>query len=338
MEELSKLEQGREQNSEFVPVRSLSTYWRLDYGYQSSESEEELIARFQEVPEVELAYREFITGAPAIDASDDDHAELQEYLEAAPVGVNAHWAWLQEKDGEKIGTGAGAGLVVLEEGWIPAHEDLTNVPASTIANHNRYLTHRSKGDHGTASLGIVVGIDNDLGIVGIAPDADYVKMTSRFDERTGDDGLVADAIAAALLVMRAGDILLLEVERIIWGERFPIEIDDAIYDAILLASALGIIVIEPAGNGGKELDTAVRPDNTDHGRVFAPGARDSGAIMVGASELGYLSAAPIPFHRRWEDSNYGTRVDCFSWGKDITTAGYAGRADSDHLFGRPFNT
>ena len=43
--------------------------------------------------------------------------------------------------------------------------------------------------------------------------------------------------------------------------------------------------------------------------------RDSGAIMVGAA------LSPLP-HDRANFSNFGTRIDCYGWGENVTSAGY----------------
>jgi hypothetical protein len=134
--------------------------------------------------------------------------------------------------------------------------------------------------------------------------------------------------AAAGKRLGAGDVLLLEVQR----GRYPTEIDAADFDAIRLASALGVVVVEAAGNGGRDLDAYVDPDT---GRSFnrrSGSFRDSGAIMVGAA----YSALP---HDRAPFSNHGSRVDCFAWGTGVTTCGY-GNLDGDereNLYTNTFN-
>ena len=47
--------------------------------------------------------------------------------------------------------------------------------------------------------------------------------------------------------MDVGDVLLLEVQR----SYLPTEVDDADFDAIRLAVAHGIVVVEAAGNGDR---------------------------------------------------------------------------------------
>ena len=64
---------------------------------------------------------------------------------------------------------------------------------------------------------------------------------------------------------------------------------------------------------------------------------DSGAILVGScrSEKSEDVAEGFDGHERQTDSNYGSRVDCHSWGEDIYTTGYGninGAPDSADSF------
>jgi hypothetical protein len=132
----------------------------------------------------------------------------------------------------------------------------------------------------------------------------------------GTSGHVARAIVQALVLpstpaLGKGDILLLEVQRGL----LPTEVDEADFDAIRLASGLGVIVIEAAGNGGFNLDAWSDPDTHRCFRRGAASFRDSGAILVGAAR------ASLP-HDRAPFSNYGSRLDCFGWGETVTTCGF----------------
>ena len=80
------------------------------------------------------------------------------------------------------------------------------------------------------------------------------------------------------------------------------------FDAIRLASALGVIVFEAAGNGGQDLDTIT---NASGDQVLNPAStdfRDSGAIICGAAE------DALPHDRAiWtggQSSSFGARVNC----------------------------
>lgn len=98
---------------------------------------------------------------------------------------------------------------------------------------------------------------------------------------------------------------------------WPVEINDAEFDAIQLAVALGITVIEPAANGGVNMDTPVTRIGSTVPKslltVGHPDFRDSGAVVVGAGS----STTP---RTRLSFSNYGSRVDVHSWGQNIRTS------------------
>ncbi|MEI2454896.1 S8 family peptidase [Lysobacter firmicutimachus] len=314
----------RAANSPFPPLRSLTGYWRLDLR-QRPEQAEMLVARLRALSEIADAYRELDVSDP-VDDSDDPYAVGQGYLDPAPDGIDARWAWTQAN-----GTGAGTGVVDLEQGWFLGHEDLVAHAPSLIYGDNRDGVGAYKGNHGTAVLGEIAAVDNTLGVVGIAPDVGSVRVTSHYDAGTDTALHVADAIVAALPSMAVGDVLLLEVQR---AGAIMTEVDDADFDAIRLASALGVIVVEAAGNGNNDLDSYLDGSGVQAFNRASPDFRDSGAIVVGAAE----SSLP---HDRAGFSSYGSRVDCYAWGENVTTCGYGtldnGGGDDERTYTAGFN-
>jgi hypothetical protein len=97
----------------------------------------------------------------------------------------------------------------------------------------------------------------------------------------------------------------------------PVEWFMPSFDAISNATAEGIVVVEAAGNGTQDLDSA------PYLRRFNRNLRDSGAIIVGA---GGVPANPYggagPDRGRLGFSNYGCRVDLQGWGERVATTGY----------------
>lgn len=302
--QLAELEKSA-YNSDFPPLRSLSNYWRLDYRDYDGELER-LAVLFQKVFEVDHAYVEQSVSEPVVNAADDNFSAQQGYLNPAPEGIDAEWAWTQGFEGQ------GVGFIDLEQGWIPSHEDLVGASPNLIFNDNRHGVGTYLGNHGTAVLGEVVGVDNALGIVGIAPSVSYVSMVSHYESATNTNLHVADAIVAAIVNMNPGDVLLLEVQR---SGGLPTEIDVADFDAIRLAVSKGVIVVEAAGNGSNNLDTWTDPSGDFRLNRTHNDFQDSGAIIVGAA----LSALP---HDRAGFSTFGSRIDCYAWGENVMTAGY----------------
>lgn len=244
---------------------------------------------------------------PAVNATNDPRAVNQGYLNAAPNGIDARYAW-----GFTGGDGAGVRIVDMERGWTFNHEDLS-AHGITLINGTILDSSRS---HGTAVLGEVCAVDNTIGCVGIAPHVASV-MASSYNGSTQ-----VNAILAAITALSFGDVLLLEVQVFIPGLvniYGPTEVLDDNYDAIRLATALGVVVVEAGGNGTNNgstpafnLDTYVNPSGNAILNPTSPTFRDSGAIIVTAAS----SASP---HIRLAYGPHGQRIDCYAWGQNINT-------------------
>lgn len=235
---------------------------------------------------------------------DEPRLTRQGYLEPAPLGINAPYAW-----GIKGGDGKGTTFVDMEYGWLFNHEDLVNQKIEMISGQNKSEHH----DHGTSVLGIVSAEDNNIGGIGIVPKA-KVKVVSQI--RDNGNYNTADAILSAVNNMQAGDILLLEAQATYngYGDKnyFPVEVKPDIFDVIRMGTNKGIIIIEAGANGGNDLDQFRDRNGKQVLNRNSPDFKDSGAIMVGAA------SARVP-HKRSYFSNYGSRVDVYGWGNAVDT-------------------
>jgi hypothetical protein len=257
----------------------------------------ELLSRWEIV---EIAYADGVPVDPIVNSADDPLSTHQGYLDAAPGGINARFAWTIAG-----GDGAGQNVVDMEGGWTLNHEDLTahggTLLFGSILNASRH--------HGTAVLGEICAVDNTIGCVGIVPNIASMHASSH----SGSFSNVSDAIIAALGTLGFGDVLLLEMQTTAprpFGA--PVELIDDIFETIRLASALGVIVVEAGGNGTQNLDTIT---NAAGHRVLSPASadfRDSGAIIVGAG------SSTVP-HTRLSFSSFGHRVNCYAWGENVET-------------------
>lgn len=271
--------------------------------------------------------------APA--SATPDFTSRQGYLGAAPVGIDALYAWTIPG-----GKGSGVRIIDCEWSWNFAHEDLAIHCGGVVVG----ASDGGDTDHGTAVIGIVIGNSNGFGITGVAPDA--VLSTACFGSDSSDLPS-STVITQAADLLSAGDILLLEITRPgpnssaeqpaddYFGDT-PIEWWPDDFHAIAHATSKGIIVIEPAGNGSQNLDDPIysnpMPDfPASWTNPLVAGGPDSGAIMVGAGN------PPLGTHGRnqndvWNEtyvdrarcvfSNFGSRLDCQGWGFEVTTLGY----------------
>ncbi len=257
--------------------------------------------------------------APTVSYNNNPEAgPNQNYLNEAPEGIGAKTIW--DYTTPPAGSdGSGIKFIDIETGWTLDHEDLAGHLATCV-----YGTTDDAGrEHGTAVLGVVCAEDNTTGCVGIAPKPDSVK-TIAYDPLVGP----AAEILESLKHLNFGDVLLIQAtnEEDYQGIpcKVPIETTQAEFDAIRLATALGIVVIEPGGNGD---DTTTSVNFDDFTVMFqeilnpaSSSFKDSGAIIVSASQSA-LSVAPTyeDTHEIMPWAPRGERVDCYAWGENITT-------------------
>jgi serine protease len=236
-----------------------------------------------------------------------EYSGQQGYRGPAPLGVDADF-------GNSYSGGLGTGITIadVETGWTDDHEDIAHKAQGSYIG---LCCAPYPWDHGTAVLGALIGEHQELGVRGLVYDADILLSTHQ-----GFAINVPAAITNAIAALTAGDFLVLEVQcqDAPLGPH-PCEWDDAIFASVRLATASGIHVYSAAGNGGHDLD------DPSYGGKFDRTARDSGAVIVGASQGAALTAASF--------SNYGTRLDLHAWGASVTTTGYG-----DLFNGGPLST
>jgi hypothetical protein len=247
-----------------------------------------------------------------------DFVARQGYLNAAPAGIDARYAWTVPG-----GRGLGVRVIDCEWGWRFNHEDLRVNQGGVVVGAGSTDT-----NPGTAVLGEISGDINTYGITGIASDATVFGAAFSMPS--------AQVIQQAADRLSAGDIILLEIHRqgpgasgvgqdgYIAIEWWP---DDFL--AIRYASNRGVIVVEAAGNGARDLDNAIydsRPASFPTWWVnpFRRTSLDSGAVIVGAGAPppGTHGRDHGPDRSRLGFSNFGACVDAQGWGREVTTTGY----------------
>jgi Subtilase family len=274
-----------------------------------------------------------------------DYTANQSYLDPAPVGIDARYIWTVPGGG-----GAGVQIIDCEWSWNFSHEDLLHNKRGVVVG-----TPGGDDDHGTSVMGEIGGDLNSFGITGIASEA-------TFGAASFANNPTAQVIMSAANLLRAGDIMLLEIHRpgpnangqgqfgYIAVEWWP---DD--FAAIRYAINRGIIVVEAAGNGSQNLDDPIY-SNRPAGfpptwtNPFNPANPSSEAVLVGAGN------PPKGTHGRdvqpgWNEpyydrarcgfSNYGQRLDCQGWGWEVTSTGYGdlvpGTAQRDRWYTNEFS-
>jgi serine protease len=243
--------------------------------------------------------------------------DLQGYLDPAPDGIDARFAWT-------IPGGNGAGFTVydVEYDWNQNHEDLSKAAGVTILlppGHTLWSPFDSN-NHGTAVLGQLIADKDGKGVTGISWGADVgMAAAATLDENNVEYYNPGLAVALAAADGKPGDVILIEQQTCVCNLTCstvsdfglgPTEWISSAFDAIVNATAAGLIVVQAAGNGWVNLDA----EGCD-GR-FDPDdpAQYSGAIIVGAGSS--TNRARLDF------SSYGRRVDLQGWGGNVMTTGY----------------
>jgi hypothetical protein len=297
------------------------TYCVIDCPYEINA--DGLLQELKQNKNVENAYiKSDPQPSPCVITGTNPRTAKQKYLNPAPKGINARYAWT--KNG-----GCGEGKVQfidIEYAWNLLHEDISSPQVSFLWG-NRGETFDI--DHGTSVLGIVLMQDNGLGGVGITPKV-KAQVVSRTTEPPNSHDSIEEAILQAIPNLNFGDILLLEVQVLrelqVNNEtrdiRLPAEIEFANFQAIEHAANNGIIVIEAAGNGDKNRSKGYNlNDYPDDGKKILDrnnrrDFRDSHAIVIGGCSPSVTNGR----HGKRKSSNYGNRVDCYGWGSGVFTA------------------
>lgn len=234
----------------------------------------------------------------------------QGYLHSAPDGIGAMEVW--PLAGAK---GSGVTICDIEGNWNRRHEDL---PSGISLIGGTVIDDLGWRNHGTAVLGEMISIPDVRGTVGISHGAQAVVHSAVINGVFN----AAGAIAKATEVLKAGDVILIELQATgPNGKYVAMQFWPDIFTAIAAATAKGITVVEAAGNGNENFDLAIF-NNTGL-------QKDSGAIVVGAGipptnhfdvDNAYVSIG-VPRSRIWF-SNYGKIVNVQAWGWHVTTLGY----------------
>lgn len=203
--------------------------------------------------------------------------------------------------------GQGIRFVMIEDTFLLGHEDVSQLVAANFVGAVP-TPDLASCLHGVSGASMLLADRNSYGLTGIADEVDArfvgVYMNGGFENSLAVAAQNSQPCDVVLIV------LILQVPSLGPGSWVPFEYFQSAYDATATATALGRLVVVPGGNGNLSLD-----DPALLGR-FDRNVRDSGAIMVAASLAGPMGR--IGF------ANWGSRMDCHSWGDGVASCGYPG--------------
>ena len=219
-------------------------------------------------------------------------------LDILPWGVDKIDAEIVHAD-PYFNKGAGVKIAVLDTGIDYEHPDLSSNYYGGYDFVNSDADPMDDAGHGTHCAGIIAADDNDLGIVGVAPDAELyaVKVLD-----SGGSGWDSDIVAGIeWSITNEMDIISMSL-----GSDYP---SLTIESACNIAYAHGIVVIAAAGNDGSRNgkgDSVDYPGRYDS--VIAVAATDSNDVRASWSSTGpdvELSAPGVNIYSTLLGGGYG---------------------------------
>lgn len=219
----------------------------------------------------------------------------EEPEEVLPWGVDRIDAEYAHSAGH---AGNGAKVAVLDTGIDNDHPDLDVAGGRNFVRKGRRVDPEAWDDnngHGTHCAGIIAALDNEIGVVGVAPEASLyaVKVLGR-----SGSGYVSDIIAGLEWSVSDG----MDIVNMSLGADVDVQ---AFHDACDAAEFAGVVLVAAAGNDG--------------GAVIYPAAYDS-VIAVAATDSSDV--------RPWW-SNYGPEIAIAAPGVNILST-YKGGGYETH--------
>ncbi len=296
----------------------LQNYYVLQL--DSNQNADDVADKLKSLSIVETAYAKPLPAPAPLAPS---FSSTQNYIKAAPTGmtVNATIGGSATTNLYPGINGSKVQVADLEYSWNTQHEDLSKLRTSGAVWANGTPSDPfNDNNHGTAVAGVISADHNNAGVDGIVGSTSYHMVNTYNTERGWD---IPNAVYSAANALSAGDVILIEQQA--WAPDnlgfAPVEITQANYDAIKYATAKGINVIEPAGNGKQDYSAGYDLSNPIFNGVFTTARTNSGAIIVGAAGAGGSCSTA---HARIIYSNYGSRLDMQGYGECVVTTGYGG--------------
>ncbi len=219
--------------------------------------------------------------------------------ETTPWGVDridADLAWATSE-------GAGVKVAVLDTGVDPDHPDLKGNIMGGVNIINPRKSYADDNGHGTHCAGIIAAMDNEIGVIGVAPEAHIYAVKVLNSKGTG---YYSDIIKGIEWAVNNG----MEVISMSLGGTTHSSSLEYACDA---AKSAGLVLVAAAGNGGSE--APLYP--AAYESVIAVSATDSSDSLADFSSYGNhidLAGPGVSIHSTYKGDTYktlsGTSMAC----------------------------
>ncbi len=224
----------------------------------------------------------------------EENGEVQAYGQTVPYGIDhINATSVQERDEN---TGQGVEVAILDSGIAP-HEDLNIADgASFIDSEPSYYDYNG---HGTHVAGTVAALDNNVGVLGAAPDVDLYAVKVLGADGSGSFASIIQGIEWAV------DNNMDVVNMSLGASRGS----NALEQAVDQAYEHGVLLVAAAGNSGTQgrRDTMGYPAKYDS--VMAVGAVDEDNQRASFSSVGNaleVMAPGVSVYSTYLDNSYAS--------------------------------
>lgn len=197
--------------------------------------------------------------------------------------------------------GSGKTAWIIDTGVQQDHPDL-NVDTARSANFitkGKYTVEDGNG-HGTHVAGTIAALDNNIGVVGVAPGATVVGVRVLDNRGSGTNSGVIAGIDYAAANFSAGDVANMSLGG---------GVSTALDQAVINAADAGLVFALAAGNESDDANNH-SPARANHANIWTVSASDSSDAMAYFSNYGnppIECAAPgVSIESTWIGSGYNT--------------------------------
>ena len=325
---------------------NLTRYYAIDTSGKSNDAVNEMLADLRNNPLVEsaqvapeLARQDenfVVAGVPKTDAKQStagsnatpDYTSRQLYMQDATSKGGFKLGGLNAIAARAYPGGDGEYVRIISTEWNHWSYDHADLPRPFLQHGE--VAERAPNSHATMSAGIMFSKDNGFGTTGFVPKAQagYSKFSQPGGGSLFNLGQHLQPGDVVQVGIHFGPPLPIPIEVCDKENRYacflPIESVQSVADEIsYLTQEKGVHVIIAAGNGNINLDHAYFKGRYDRN------LNDTGAIYAGAANPGSGQRASF--------SEYGSRVDLFSWGGDVTTTSCSGKDCSNDIYSHTFS-
>lgn len=176
--------------------------------------------------------------------------------------INANDVWVSY-------TGNGVKIAVVDTGIDSSHDDLVVSGGVNIIRSSK--SYNDDNGHGTHVAGIISALNNDIGVVGVAPSSEIYAV--KVLDRKGNGYLSNVILGIEWSVTNDMDIINMSLGTNLYSQ--------SLNDALDIANANGIITVAAAGNDASDIDYPGAYANT-----ICVGAIDENLIIAYFSSFG----------------------------------------------------